>query len=65
MGKAGEEFFTDNSMKKVLVKGYFQYPVGIGAKLNFEFETDLTYIDKFIEGIQDVLKEFPSRCWLY
>jgi hypothetical protein len=49
-----------NSRKKVLVNGYVQYPVGIGAKLEFEFETDLTYVDKFITGVESILKQYPA-----
>jgi hypothetical protein len=48
-------------MKKIAVKGWLQYPVGYGAKLNFEFETDLTHVDQFIHGIEDILVRFPPR----
>ena len=53
--------FSLAPMKKVMVEGYVQYPVGIGAKLNFAFETDLTYLDKFIEGLQAILAHFPVK----
>ncbi len=53
--------FQFNPIKNVIVSGYVQYPVGYGPKLSFEFETDLTYVDKFTEGIQEILKEFPPR----
>ena len=48
-------------MKKVAVKGRVQYPVGYGAKLDFEFETDLTYVDQFIHGIETILGMFSPR----
>jgi len=47
-----ELFFSFSSLKKVVVKGNVNYPVGVGATLDFEFETDLTYMDKFIEGLK-------------
>ena len=48
-------------MKKIAVKGWVQYPVGYGAKLEFEFVTDLTYVDQFISGIEAILVKFPPR----
>jgi hypothetical protein len=53
--------FQFEPTKNVIVSGYVQYPVGHGPKLSFEFGTDLTYVDKFTEGIQEILKEFPPR----
>lgn len=53
--------FSFTQMKKVAIRGWVQYPVGYGAKLYFEFETDLTYIDQFIRGIEAILKRFPPR----
>jgi hypothetical protein len=47
--------------EKIAVKGRVQYPVGYGARLQFEFETDLTHLDKFIHGIEAILKNFPPR----
>jgi hypothetical protein len=53
--------FSFTPMKKIAVKGRVQYPVGYGAKLEFEFETDLTYVDQFIHGIEAMLVRFPPR----
>jgi hypothetical protein len=53
--------FSFISVKKIAVKGRVQYPVGYGARLQFEFETDLTNVDKFICGIETILKRFPPR----
>ena len=53
--------FLLNTFKKVIVKGYIQYPVGWGAELIFEFETDLTYVDTFLGGIKNILYHYPPR----
>lgn len=50
-----------DSRKKVLVKGHIQYPAGWGAELRFEFETDLTHVDHFVNGIESILREFPAK----
>ncbi|MBY6036686.1 hypothetical protein KUV80_08480 [Fictibacillus nanhaiensis] len=52
--------FSVDKRKKVNVNGYVQYPVGWGAELQFEIETDLTYVDEFIRGLKSILKNFPS-----
>jgi hypothetical protein len=54
-------FFSFNARKNVIINGYIQYPIGNGATLEFEFETDLTYVDKFIHGIESILKQFPAK----
>jgi hypothetical protein len=53
--------FALDSRKKVIVHGNVQYPAGYGTKLEFEFETDLTYVDRFANGIESILKDFPPR----
>jgi hypothetical protein len=53
--------FSLDSRKKVLVKGVVQYPVGWGAELSFEFETDLSHVEHFISGIESILREFPAK----
>jgi hypothetical protein len=53
--------FQFTPVKNVIVSGYVQYPVGHGPKLSFEFETDLAYVEKSTEGIQEILKEYPPR----
>jgi len=53
--------FSFTAMKSIAVKGRVQYPVGYGARLHFKFETDLTHVDKFIHGIEAILKRFPPR----
>lgn len=50
-----------DSRKKVIVNGYVQYPVGYGTKLEFEFDTDLTHVDKFTNGIESILKDYPAK----
>lgn len=50
-----------DSRKKVLVKGVVQYPAGWGAELSFEFETDLTHVDYFVNGLESILREFPAK----
>ncbi|WP_443146796.1 WapI family immunity protein [Paenisporosarcina sp. TG-14] len=51
----------DTFRKKINVSGYVQYPVGHGSELKFEFETDLTYVEKFLSGLKKILKEFPIK----
>ncbi|MDY7224636.1 hypothetical protein P4475_11420 [Halalkalibacterium halodurans] len=53
--------FSFNQLKKVVVSGYVEYPVGEGAQLQFEFETDLTYVDQFAAGLKEMLQRFPVR----
>jgi hypothetical protein len=50
-----------NGRKNVIVKGYAQYPIGIGPKLEFDFESDLTCVDAFGAGLREILKRFPPR----
>lgn len=47
--------FSFNRLKKVVVGGYVEYPIGGGAQLQFEFETDLTYVDQFAAGLKEML----------
>ncbi|MFP7493170.1 hypothetical protein SFC66_05210 [Terribacillus saccharophilus] len=53
--------FSFNRIKKVEVSGFVQYPVGNGSQLEFEFETDLAYIERFAEGLQKILQQFPVK----
>lgn len=53
--------FSLDSRKKVEIQGTVQIPVGTGNKLLFEFETDLTYVDSFINGLEDIILEFPAK----
>lgn len=54
--------FTLNSRKKVNVKGsIWNVDSECDATLEFEFETDLTFLDIFINGLKDILAEFPPR----
>lgn len=53
--------FSFNSKMNVIVKGIAEYPLGWGARLEYEFETDLTYVDKFISGLECILGAFPVR----
>ncbi|WP_066172566.1 WapI family immunity protein [Bacillus marinisedimentorum] len=46
--------------KDVGIEGYVQSPVGTGPKLEFDFETDLTFVDEFIEGLELILAGFPA-----
>jgi hypothetical protein len=50
-----------NSRKNVIVSGIVQHPVGTGPELKFEFESDLSFVDKFSSGIKAILKSFPVR----
>lgn len=52
--------FLSKRRKNVGVEGYVQYPVGTGAVLQFEFETDLTYVDEFIKGLETIVTKFPA-----
>jgi hypothetical protein len=56
----GLTFRFMSQRKMIEVDGYVQYPVGTGAVLKFEMETDLTYIDQFINGLENMLKTFPA-----
>lgn len=61
-----ESFFglhlSFDSRKNVVVTGFAEYPLGeYGAMLEFNFLTDLTFIDKYILGILGILKKFPPR----
>jgi hypothetical protein len=56
----GLTFRFMSQRKMIEVDGYVQYPVGTGAVLKFETETDLTYIDQFINGLENMLKTFPA-----
>ncbi|WP_368505146.1 hypothetical protein AB3N04_05740 [Alkalihalophilus sp. As8PL] len=46
--------------KTIKVKGYVQYPAGIGSVLNFDFQTDLPSIIKFRKGLEGILSKFPA-----
>lgn len=50
-----------NGRKNVSVDGFIQYPAGCGTELKFEFETDLTYIDAFIQGLESILIQYPIK----
>ncbi|MBZ6487709.1 WapI family immunity protein [Priestia aryabhattai] len=52
---------TMNGRKNVSVDGFIQYPAGWGTELKFEFETDLTYIDAFIQGLESILIQYPVK----
>lgn len=56
----GLTFSFLSGKKNVGVEGYVQYPVGIGAILQFEFETDLTDVVRFMNGLEDILATFPA-----
>ncbi|MCO7124363.1 hypothetical protein NIE88_01020 [Sporolactobacillus shoreicorticis] len=47
--------------KNVCAEGYVQYPIADGAVLRFELETDLTFIDSFIAGLETILHVFPEQ----
>lgn len=53
--------FTFGRRHQVCVKGVTEYPLGYGSKLMFEFETDLSFIDRFIHGLKRILEKYPSR----
>ncbi|WP_422386969.1 WapI family immunity protein [Cytobacillus oceanisediminis] len=53
--------FSLDSMKNVGIGGFVQYPVGWGSELQFEFKTDLTYVDQFIKGLKKILTRFPQK----
>lgn len=53
--------FSFNSQKKVVVDGVLEYPLGWGANLRFSFETDLTYVDQFIQQLENIVELYPSR----
>ncbi|TRZ39771.1 hypothetical protein CEQ21_02150 [Niallia circulans] len=63
--EASEPFFeltfTLDARKKVEIAGVVQIPVGTGNKLQFSYETDLTYVDLFIKGLEDILVKFPVK----
>ncbi|WP_443701444.1 WapI family immunity protein [Priestia aryabhattai] len=52
---------TINRRKNVSVDGFIQYPTGWGTELKFEFKTDLTYIDSFIQGLESILTQYPIK----
>ena len=54
--------FTLNSQKKVDIKRtIWNVNSNCDATLKYEFETDLTYIDIFINGLKEILVKFPPR----
>jgi hypothetical protein len=54
--------FTLNSRKKVDIKGsIWNVKLECDATLEFEFETDLTFIDIFISGLKNILAVYPPR----
>ena len=54
--------FTLNTKKKVNIKGTVtNINSECYATLEFEFETDLTFIDIFIKGLKAILEKFPPR----
>ncbi len=53
--------FRLTSQKKVLVQGWIQYPAGWGSQLEFEFETNLTYVAEYIRGLNHILRTYPVR----
>lgn len=53
--------FSFNAKKNVMVKGSAEYPLGWGSRLEYQFETDLSYVDKFISGLEHILGVFPVR----
>jgi hypothetical protein len=51
-----------NSRKKVEVKGTVTNANSeCWATLEYQFETDLTYIDVFINGLKNILEKYPPR----
>ncbi|MGG4470702.1 hypothetical protein ABER68_21950 [Paenibacillus alvei] len=53
--------FKLNRRKKVDINGCVRYPMDSGTLLQFDFETDLTYVDAFIKGLESILAKFPSK----
>ena len=53
--------FSFNGRKNVRVSGLLQHPLGEGYTLEFDIETNLTYIDQFISGLCYTLERFPPR----
>jgi hypothetical protein len=53
--------FTFDSVKKVNVSAIIEYPLDRGARLEFNFLTDITYIDQFITGLRLIIDEYPPR----
>lgn len=45
--------------KIILVTGAVQFPAGCGARLDFEFETDMDKTEWFATGLENILQQFP------
>lgn len=46
---------------KIKWKGWAQYPLGWGSKLEFEFGSDQSHLGPLIDQLGEVLKKFPVR----
>jgi len=45
---------------KVKVKGFVQASVEEGPNVNFEFETSIPLVIKFVQGLEGILKSYPA-----
>jgi hypothetical protein len=46
---------------QVFIKGYAEYPLSTGSKLSFDFETDLSHIVLFIQGLRSITMKYPTK----
>ncbi|WP_445738865.1 hypothetical protein [Niallia sp. FSL R7-0271] len=53
--------FKLNRRKKVDINGCVRYPMDSTTFLQFDFETDLTYVDVFIKGLESILAKYPIK----
>ena len=49
------------NMRQIRWKGIAQYPLGYGSELDFEFESDQSYLPEVISELENVLSLFPVR----
>lgn len=56
-----ELIFKLNRRKKVDINGCVRYPMNSTTFLQFDFETDLTYVDVFIKGLESILAKYPTK----
>jgi len=48
--------------KRVIVKGFAGNPdIRNGPKLKYEFESDISIIDKFTKGLESIIAKYPTR----
>lgn len=45
---------------KVKVKGFVQTSVEEGPNVNFEFNTSVPLVTKFVQGLESILKSYPA-----